>query len=96
MLNLKLGLETPLDVRVTTVEDIVAATKRLTDLKRGISSEEQARKDAGSIFDMGIDDIDHLGNRRVRTVGELLANVCRSGLARTERVVRERMTLYDQ
>ena len=45
---------------------------------------------------MGIDDIDHLGNRRVRTVGELLANVCRSGLARTERVVRERMTLYDQ
>ncbi|MDE0575328.1 MAG: DNA-directed RNA polymerase subunit beta [Opitutales bacterium] len=96
MLNLKLGLDTPLDVRVTTVEDIVAATKRLTDLKRGISSEEQARKDAGSIFDMGIDDIDHLGNRRVRTVGELLANVCRSGLARTERVVRERMTLYDQ
>ena len=54
------------------------------------------REDAGSIFDMGIDDIDHLGNRRVRTVGELLANVCRSGLARTERVVRERMTLYDQ
>ena len=42
-----------------------------------------AREDAGS-FDMGIDDIDHLGNRRVRTVGELLANVCRSGLARTE------------
>ena len=96
MLNLKLGLETPLEVRVTTVEDIVAATKKLTDLKRGKTSEEQAKADAGSIFDMGIDDIDHLGNRRVRTVGELLSNVCRSGLARTERVVRERMTLYDQ
>jgi len=96
MLNLKLNLETPLDVRVTTVEDLVAATRKLTDLKRGKTNEEKARQDAGSIFDMGIDDIDHLGNRRVRTVGELLANVCRSGLARTERVVRERMTLYDQ
>ena len=96
MLNLKLNLETPLEVRITTVEDLVAATRRLTDLKRGKSNEEKAKEDAGSIFDMGIDDIDHLGNRRVRTVGELLANVCRSGLARTERVVRERMTLYDQ
>ena len=96
MLNLKLGLDTPLDIRVTTVEDLVAATRKLTDLKRGKSNEEKAKEDAGSIFDMGIDDIDHLGNRRVRTVGELLANVCRSGLARTERVVRERMTLYDQ
>ena len=96
MLNLKLGLETPLEIRVTTVEDLVAATRKLTDLKRGKSNEEKAREDAGSIFDMGIDDIDHLGNRRVRTVGELLANVCRSGLSRTERVVRERMTLYDQ
>jgi DNA-directed RNA polymerase subunit beta len=96
MLNLKLNQTTPLEVRVTTVEDLVAATRKLTDLKRGKSNEEKAREDAGSIFDMGIDDIDHLGNRRVRTVGELLANVCRSGLARTERVVRERMTLYDQ
>jgi DNA-directed RNA polymerase subunit beta len=96
MLNLKLNLDTPLDVRITTVEDLVAATRKLTDLKRGKSNEQKAREDAGSIFDMGIDDIDHLGNRRVRTVGELLANVCRSGLARTERVVRERMTLYDQ
>ena len=85
-------MDSPLDVRVTTVEDLVAATRKLTDLKRGKTDEQMAREDAGSIFDMGIDDIDHLGNRRVRTVGELLANVCRSGLARTERVVRERMT----
>ena len=96
MLNLKLDLDTPLEVRVTTVEDLVAATRKLTDFKRGKSNEEKAREDAGKFFDMGIDDIDHLGNRRVRTVGELLANVCRSGLSRTERVVRERMTLYDQ
>ena len=96
MLNLKLNLDTPLEVRVTTVEDLVAATRKLTDYKRGKSNEEKAREDAGKFFDMGIDDIDHLGNRRVRTVGELLANVCRSGLSRTERVVRERMTLYDE
>jgi len=43
-----------------------------------------------------MDDIDHLGSRRVRTVGELLANQCRVGLARTERLVKERMTLFDQ
>ena len=43
-----------------------------------------------------MDDIDHLGSRRVRTVGELLANQCRVGLSRTERLVRERMTMYDQ
>ena len=96
MLNLKLNLDTPLEVRITTVEDLVAATRKLTDFKRGKSNEEKAREDAGKFYDMGIDDIDHLGNRRVRTVGELLANVCRSGLSRTERLVRERMTLYDQ
>jgi DNA-directed RNA polymerase subunit beta len=96
MLNLKLNLDSPLELRVTTVEDLVAATRKLTDFKRGKSNEEKAREDAGKFYDMGIDDIDHLGNRRVRTVGELLANVCRSGLSRTERVVRERMTLYDQ
>ena len=43
-----------------------------------------------------MDDIDHLGSRRIRTVGELLANQCRVGLARTERLVKERMTLFDQ
>jgi DNA-directed RNA polymerase subunit beta len=80
-LNQKLGLETELSVRIVNVEDIVAATKYLTNLKRGNGT---------------IDDIDHLGSRRVRTVGELLANQCRIGLARTERVVKERMTLYDQ
>ena len=61
--------------------DIVAATKYLVRLKKGEGV---------------VDDIDHLGSRRVRTVGELLANQCRVGLARTERLVRERMTMYDQ
>ena len=80
-LNQKLAMDTDLDFRVIGAEDVVEATKYLTRLKRG---------------DGMLDDIDHLGSRRVRTVGELLANQCRVGLARTERLVKERMTLYDQ
>ncbi|MGC6424928.1 MAG: DNA-directed RNA polymerase subunit beta [Lentimonas sp.] len=80
-LNQKLKMDTDLDFRVVGAEDVVEATKYLTRLKRG---------------DGTLDDIDHLGSRRVRTVGELLANQCRVGLARTERLVKERMTLYDQ
>ena len=80
-LNQKLAMDTDLDFRVVSAEDVVEATKYLTRLKRG---------------DGMLDDIDHLGSRRVRTVGELLANQCRVGLARTERLVKERMTLYDQ
>ena len=77
----KLGLKDNQDSRVLTKEDLVAATKYLLRLKKGEGS---------------TDDIDHLGSRRVRTVGELLANQCRVGLARTERLVKERMTLFDQ
>jgi DNA-directed RNA polymerase subunit beta len=77
----KLGLKENQDSRVLTKEDLVAATKYLLRLKKGEGS---------------TDDIDHLGSRRVRTVGELLANQCRVGLARTERLVKERMTLFDQ
>ncbi len=80
-INQKLSLNTELEVRIITVEDIVEATRYVIKLKRGEGS---------------VDDIDHLGSRRVRTVGELLSNQCRIGLARTERLVRERMTLYDQ
>ena len=96
MLNLKLGLDTPLEIRVTTVEDLVAATRRLSEVNRVKSNEEKALVDADSIFDRRLDDENHLGNRRVRTVGELLANVCRSGLSRVERTVRERMSLYEE
>ncbi|OYV47999.1 MAG: DNA-directed RNA polymerase subunit beta, partial [Verrucomicrobia bacterium 21-51-4] len=80
-LNQKLGLEIDLNDRIVHVEDIVEATRYLCKLKSG---------------DGMVDDIDHLGSRRVRNVGELLANQCRVGLARTERLVKERMTLYDQ
>ncbi|HEX9783560.1 MAG TPA: DNA-directed RNA polymerase subunit beta [Opitutaceae bacterium] len=81
-INQKLNLKTDLEAgRILNSEDIVEASKYLIRLKRG---------------DGVVDDIDHLGSRRVRTVGELLANQCRVGLARTERLVRERMTLFDQ
>jgi DNA-directed RNA polymerase subunit beta len=79
--NQKLGLKAELEQRILESADIVAATKYLVRLKRGEGV---------------VDDIDHLGSRRVRTVGELLANQCRVGLSRTERLVRERMTMYDQ
>jgi DNA-directed RNA polymerase subunit beta len=80
-INQKLGLSADNESRILTKEDLVAATKYLLRLKKGEGS---------------LDDIDHLGSRRVRTVGELLANQCRVGLARTERLVKERMTLFDQ
>ena len=79
-LNQKMGINVAHDERILTKEDFIAAMKYLTGLRRGEGL---------------LDDIDHLGSRRVRTVGELLANQCRVGLARTERLVKERMTLFD-
>jgi DNA-directed RNA polymerase subunit beta len=79
-INQKLGLNIPETVRVLTEKDILAAINYLINLK----------------FEMGrIDDIDHLGNRRVRSVGELLQNQVRVGLNRLERIIRERMTVSD-
>jgi len=79
-LNQKMDLNISQDERTMTKEDFIAAMKYLIGLRRGEGT---------------LDDIDHLGSRRVRTVGELLANQCRVGLARTERLVKERMTLFD-
>jgi DNA-directed RNA polymerase subunit beta len=80
-INQKLGMKDKEESRILTKDDLVAATKYLLKLKKGEGS---------------LDDIDHLGSRRIRTVGELLANQCRVGLSRTERLVKERMTLFDQ
>jgi DNA-directed RNA polymerase subunit beta len=80
--NKKLGLEVPLGTGVLTEDDIVAAIDYVVRLHRG---------DAG----FETDDIDHFGNRRLRTVGELIQNQVRIGLSRMERVVRERMTTQD-
>ena len=80
ILNRKLKLKHPLDKRLLDLETIACAIRTLIDLKNG----------AGQV-----DDIDHLGNRRVRTVAELLQNQFRIALARLERTVRERMAIYD-
>lgn len=80
-MNQKLTMEVDIEQRTLSNDDFVSAIKYLLRLRAGI--------------DGSIDDIDHLGSRRVRTVGELVANQCRVGLARTERLVKERMTLFD-
>jgi DNA-directed RNA polymerase subunit beta len=77
-LNQRLGRTVSTELRILEKEDLLEATRQLIRL----------RHTGGAA-----DDIDHLGNRRVRTVGELLQNQCRVGLVRTERLVRERMTL---
>lgn len=79
-LNKKLGLDLPLDTTILTQEDIIVIIQYLVHLHQGIGE---------------TDDIDHFGNRRVRTVGELIQNQVKIGLSRMERVVRERMTTLD-
>ena len=79
-INTKLALATPIEVRTLTKEDIVKSVKHLVRIKDEL-------KDG--------DDIDHLGNRRVRTVGELCENQYRMGLVRMERAIKERMTLQE-
>ena len=79
-LNQKFGLDIPTDNRLLKLEDLVAVVKFLVDLRNGIGT---------------IDDIDHLGNRRVRAVGESLENQFRVGLVRMERAIIERMSIQD-
>ena len=79
-LNYKLGIDVPLDVQILRKEDIMETVRYLLRLKCGRGE---------------IDDIDHLGNRRVRTVGELIENQYRIGLVRMEKAIRERMGLQE-
>ncbi|WDT81135.1 MAG: hypothetical protein MPW14_05095 [Candidatus Manganitrophus sp.] len=79
-LNKKLNLDLPLERRTLTAPDIVEVIRYLVNLKTGKGE---------------IDDIDHLGNRRVRSVGELIENQFRIGLVRMERAIKERMSLLD-
>ncbi len=81
-MNYKLRLDVPTDVTVLRNEDILAAVKYLIDLKNGVG-------------ECTVDDIDHLGNRRVRSVGELIENQYRIGLVRMERAIKEKMSLQD-
>ncbi len=79
-INSRFSLDHLLEKRVLTAQDVVEVVRTLVDLKTGKGD---------------VDDIDHLGNRRVRTVGELLENQIRVGLARMERSIKERMNLLD-
>ena len=80
MINRKLALDKPLDSQLLDADILVRAIRHLLEIKDGLKS---------------IDDIDHLGNRRIRCVGEQLTNQIRISLARVERVTRERMSVYE-
>ncbi len=82
-LNQKLGLQdiVPLTHRTVTKHDLIQLVKRMIQINNGVAEK---------------DDIDHLGNRRVKTVGELIQNKMRVGLRRTERVIKERMSIREQ
>jgi DNA-directed RNA polymerase subunit beta len=88
--NKKLGLELPYDVGVLTEDDIVTTIEYLVRLHAG-----ETTMGGENEVPVEVDDIDHFGNRRLRTVGELIQNQIRVGLSRMERVVRERMTTQD-
>ncbi len=90
--NKKLGLELDLAQGTLTVDDIVSAIRYIVALHAG---ESEFTGVGGGAVRAEVDDIDHFGNRRLRTVGELIQNQVRTGLARMERVVRERMTTQD-
>ncbi|MBB5067061.1 DNA-directed RNA polymerase subunit beta [Saccharopolyspora gloriosae] len=89
--NKKLGLELPFDSGVLTEDDIVTTIEYLVRLHAG----ETSMGEGDLEVPVEVDDIDHFGNRRLRTVGELIQNQVRVGLSRMERVVRERMTTQD-
>jgi DNA-directed RNA polymerase subunit beta len=79
-LNRRLGLGTDMNIRTLSNDDFIAIIRKLIELNNGTGE---------------ADDIDHLGNRRVRAVGELLQNQFRMGLIRMERIIKERMTICD-
>ena len=79
-MNIRLEIEQSDEMRILTKEDIISVIRTLVDLRDGRGE---------------VDDIDNLGNRRVRSVGELMENQYRLGLLRMERAIRERMSLVD-
>ena len=86
-INKKLGVGLPFDTQVLTIDDIVAAIRYIVMLHEGRTEYNG--------MPVETDDIDHFGNRRLRTVGELIQNQLRIGLGRLERTVRDRMTTQD-
>jgi DNA-directed RNA polymerase subunit beta len=101
-LNQRLGVDVPEDTRVLTTQDIVALVRKLVELPQKIGVPEDSRDFAADAAGLSrdpirteLDEYEHFGNRRLRTVGELIQEAFRVGLYRMERVVRERMTTED-
>jgi DNA-directed RNA polymerase subunit beta len=101
-LNQRLGVDVPDDVRVLTTQDIIALVKKLVELPARLGVPEDSRDYAADAITLSrdpirgeLDEYEHFGNRRLRTVGELIQEAFRVGLYRMERVVRERMTTED-
>jgi DNA-directed RNA polymerase subunit beta len=101
-LNQRLSVDVPEDTRVLTTQDIVALVKRLVALPATLGVPEDSRDFAADAISLNrdpirgeLDEYEHFGNRRLRTVGELIQEAFRVGLYRMERVVRERMTTED-
>jgi DNA-directed RNA polymerase subunit beta len=101
-LNQRLGVDVPEDTRVLTTEDIVALVRKLLELPVKIGVPEDSKDFAAEGMALSrapivndLDEYEHFGNRRLRTVGELIQEAFRVGLYRMERVVRERMTTED-
>jgi DNA-directed RNA polymerase subunit beta len=101
-LNQRLEVKVPDDVRVLTTEDILALVKRLVDLPLKLGVDLESKDMAADAIGLSrepirgeLDEYEHFGNRRLRTVGELIQEAFRVGLYRMERVVRERMTTED-
>ncbi len=99
-INKKLGVAQAFDQQTLTIDDIVATIRFIVELHNGdetlkLVDGTVVNDPDGKPIEVRADDIDHFGNRRLRTVGELIQNQLRTGLARMERVVRERMTTQD-
>jgi DNA-directed RNA polymerase subunit beta len=93
--NKKLKLEVPKDTYILTIEDIEALLKRLVEVAEGLAEDEEFGRINYERVRHKLDEYEHFGNRRLRTVGELVQEAFRIGMYRMERVVRERMTTQD-
>ncbi len=93
--NKKLKLDVPLETQTLTIEDIEGLLKRLIEISQEVSEDEEFGRINYERIRPKLDEYEHFGNRRLRTVGELVQEAFRIGMYRMERVVRERMTTQD-
>jgi DNA-directed RNA polymerase subunit beta len=94
--NKKLKLDVPMDTHTLTIEDIEALLRRLIETSEEVAEDEEFGRVNYERIRHKLDEYEHFGNRRLRTVGELVQEAFRIGMYRMERVVRERMTTQDE